>query len=209
MLDTGQHVFYRFGTCRDPEWANLPCITGYISKDLVREYFQCASGVSEVTYFSARRNGIDCVSGYCNSTGIFCTNSDFFASGWFCQSEGNTGGNCTYNTGSVCPMDQSFAHYIFTRCDYGYYQSETLLPPAISTGAESNFNGYCYPCSGFKIESGNVITYPNPNGATSGNFYWHGVENEYGPTACRGGISGEYNDGKGFISLPNDCPYTK
>lgn len=214
LPENSSGVIYRKGHCINPGLPQPSCTTGYISYDLVNQYSQCASGSGGVQPFSECYNGRCCQSGSCTSSYIYCQNPDFFASGWGCSDVtyggAGTGSSCSYVNGRICPTGQ--LHLVFSRCQSGYYESEEYKDPAILYygSGQTGLEGYCYPCSGFTIQSGEHYTYPNTAGLSeSDNFYWVGTRGMYGLTACvayiKGGGTGV--DNRGTFMFPQGCRY--
>lgn len=107
------------------------------------------------------------------------------------------------------------SRYIFSQCRDGSYlnSGHTCVSGECDTLGMEYYDGWCQPCSGFRLDgNGNEETYVSTGyGNSNGVYSWFGSSTVIGIHTCRGYVangttfSGQY----GTFTLEGGCPYVE
>lgn len=173
---------------------------GFVLNDPRLKYLwaDCLSGDQLYT-------GRGCDTGWCTSSGLFCSGSGYFKNILNCRENDNYA-DCYYGTGQY---EHKTYYDVFIGCVSGAYLNG-ITTPSITRPASSGYgfgSGICEMCSGVKYESGQFITYPSSGIVNSNNdFYWVG---QIGESSCRAFSTSTFTDNKGTFTINSSgCEYS-
>lgn len=195
------------GTVSGVKYTQYNCgipITGWISPNL--DLYECKMvDKGGMAPFSG------CADGYCNETGIYCPDGNYFESLGCVRSEYPVT-KCYYNSGTIYAPSSGndSVIYLFNGCAAGYYQ--TCGPSGsgivhMCNDSVSGLVGNCGPCSGLRLVNGNFETYAAAGSTGAGGFVWDSPSGNF-ITTCRAYASSAIQDDTGTFTISaSGCPY--